>query len=555
MPETLGNRVAPARGRSGGQRRDARGGPEWRLLNSGHYNGHVRDQPADAYRELFERSSDAILIIEGETFVDCNQATVEMLRYASREQVLRTHPSELSPEVQPDGRQSFEKANEMIRIAFERGSHRFEWDHMRADGEVFPVEVLLTAVEEGGKRTLHVVWRDITERKRLEDRLRHALKMEAIGKLAGGIAHDFNNLLVPILANADLLALEHPQDEETLALVREISLAGKRAAELTRQLLAYSRRQVLEPKVVDLNEIVSEVQRMLRRLIREDVQLELRLAKEPCRVKADPGQLQQVLLNLASNARDAMGPGGLLMIETRRVDLDSETVGLNAELPPGPYALLEISDTGHGIAPDLISKIFDPFFTTKGVGRGTGLGLSTVYGIVSQSGGDVQVRSEVGHGTTFRILLPLTQEPRTQAAAPQQRASPPPAATAPQGGSERILVAEDEPGVAALIPRVLERNGYAVVLAHDGLEAAELYEQEGARFDLLLTDVIMPRLGGPALARKLRSDDPGLKLLFASGYTNEALTNRGDLEEGVDLLRKPFSARELLEKVRAVLDG
>ena len=279
------------------------------------------DAPRDPYRELFERSADAILIIEGETFIDCNDATVKMLRYSRKEDVLKTHPSELSPPFQPDGRPSFEKANEMIAIAFERGSHRFEWDHKRADGEVFPVEVLLTAVQERGRRVLHVVWRDITERKELEEKLRQAQKMEAIGKLAGGIAHDFNNLLVALLGHSQLLADLLRGQEQAGEHLHEIRRAGERAADLVRQLLAFGRKQELRPAALDLNHLVLDLRKLLERLIGEDVRLETSTAEGTVAVRADRGQLEQVLLNLAANARDAMPDGGALTIETERVQL------------------------------------------------------------------------------------------------------------------------------------------------------------------------------------------------------------------------------------------
>ena len=289
----------------------------------------------DPYRELFERSADAILIIEGETFVDCNDATVEMLRYRSREQMLQTHPSELSPSHQPDGRKSFEKANEMIAIAFDRGSHRFEWNHVRADGELFPVEVLLTTVAEPGRRTLHVVWRDITDRKRLEEELRHAQKMEAIGKLTGGIAHDFNNLLVAVLGHSDLLEplLEGlPEAQEHVAGIR---YAGESAAGLVRQLLAFGRKQRLSSVPFDLNELVRATGTLLQRVIGEQIVLVTSLDDEPVPTKADRGQLEQVLLNLAANGRDAMLDGGELRIETGCVRQHSRRTESGVDVPRG----------------------------------------------------------------------------------------------------------------------------------------------------------------------------------------------------------------------------
>ena len=507
----------------------------------------TKDAPRDPYRELFERSPDAILIIDGETFVDCNQATVNMLRYASREDVLETHPSELSPELQPDGRSSYEKANEMIMLAFERGCHRFEWDHKRADGEVFPVEVLLTAVPRGDHKILHVVWRDITERKRLERELRQAQKTEAIGQLTGGIAHDFNNLLVSILGHADLIELDIEDRQRLLEHVDEIRDAADRAAALVSQLLAFSRKQVLKPRVVDLNGIVDRLLAMIHRLIGEDILIVRRSAKGHLRIKADPSQIEQVVLNLVTNARDAMPRGGQLALETAEIAVDEHTIGATAGLPPGRYAVLVVTDTGEGIAPDVLPSIFDPFFTTKEPGRGTGLGLSTVHGIVKQSAGDISVFSEVDHGASFKVFLPLTLE----------RPQPIPSSLPPRpagGNTETILVVEDESAVADLVSEVLQHEGYTVHIAENGEAALERIEKEDLAFDLLLTDVVMPHMSGPDLCSRLWEDRPALRVLYASGYTDDALTVRGVLEQDVDLIQKPFTPRVLVDRVRAALD-
>jgi two-component system cell cycle sensor histidine kinase/response regulator CckA len=503
----------------------------------------------DPYRELFERSADAILMIDGETFVDCNQATVDMLRYKNKAELLQTHPSELSPELQPDGRASFEKANEMMAIAFEKGSHRFEWEHMRADGEVFPVEVLLTAVPRGDGHILHCVWRDITDRKRLEMELRQAQKMEAIGKLTGGIAHDFNNLLVSILGHAELLKLELRGSEKSRHRVDEIHRAGKRAAALVGQLLTFSRKQVLQPRVLDLNAVLVDLDSMLARLLGEDIQIETRTIAGALCVKADPGQLEQMIMNLATNARDAMPEGGTLTFETSEIVVSGPRPGDLPRLKNGPYAVLSVTDTGVGMPRHVIDKIFDPFFTTKERGKGTGLGLSTVYGLAKQSGGDVTVQSEPGQGTQFRIFLPVTNEPLeplTGGQATESEVSP--------GGTETVLVVEDEPSVGSLIESVLTGKGYKVLRAANGEEALDLVATCELDFDLLLTDVVMPRMGGPELAKELRRSRPELKVLFASGYTDNALTKRGALDEGVDLLQKPFSPPLLLRRVREALD-
>ncbi len=497
-----------------------------------------RSDPPDLYRELFELSADAILIIEGDAFVDCNPAAVEMLRYGTKEEVLRAHPSALSPPHQPDGRPSFEKANEMIALAFERGSHRFEWDHLRADGEVFPVEVLLTAMSRrDGGPILHTVWRDITERKRLEGELRQSLKMEAIGKLAGGIAHDFNNLLVGILGYADLLLdrLERPEDRQA---AEQILGAGERAASLVRQLMLFSRKQELMPQVVSLCGVLTEIERLLGRIIGEHIDLRFERCAAPVWVQVDPSQLEQVVVNLAANARDAMPEGGILQVRVARSDAPEG-------LPAGRYAMLEVQDTGRGMDAQTARRAFEPFFTTKPQGSGTGLGLATVYGVAQQAGGTVTLASGPA-GTTVRVYLP-----EIEAELPVR--SPPPSTASKDGGDETILLVEDEATVAALVLGVLERKGYRVLLARDGVEALALWEQEPTgSIDLLLTDVVMPRMGGLALARALEQTGHAPPVLFMSGYTSDHLD--GARDGPIDLVEKPFIVRQLLLRVRRAID-
>jgi len=504
---------------------------------------NLDDSPGhDQYREFFERSADAILIIDDDTFVDCNQATVDLLRYGSKDELLQTHPSELSPEYQPDGRPSFEKANEMIALAFDNGSHRFEWEHVRSDGIAFPVEVLLTPITRNGRSLVHVAWRDISERKRLEDELRQAQKMEAIGKLTGGIAHDFNNLLVAILGYADLLDMELSGQDELQEFVGQIRLAGDRAATLVRKLLAYSRKQVLEPEVFDLNQTLAELTRMLVPMLGEDIVFTTDLCVEPLFIKADPGQLEQVVVNLASNARDAMPGEGTLTLATRRIQRTDATGNQTT------FAAVRMTDSGEGISAEDIEKIFDPFFTTKGLDQGTGLGLSTVHGIIKQSGGDISVCSVPGEETVFEIYLPLTQE-RPSDRQPGRTRSPRASLTA----AETILLVEDEPAVSELIQTVLRQEGFKVHAAGNGREALELVESLDLKPDLLLTDVIMPEMGGPELAKQLEAKMPSLKVLFSSGYTDSALISRGALEEGVELIQKPFIPAVMVDRLRNML--
>lgn len=508
----------------------------------------VREAETDQYRALFEQSADAILIIDGDTFVDCNQATVDMLRYGNKEELLRTHPSELSPPTQPDGRSSFEKANEMIAIAFKEGSHRFEWDHKRADGEVFPVEVLLTVVPQGDRTILHTVWRDITDRKRLELQLLHSQKMEAIGKLAGGIAHDFNNLLVVIIGSAELLANAVSDKPALRDLADQVRHAGERAANLTRQLLAFSRKQLLQPKVIDLNAILVDLEKLLGRLIGEDVVLVTQLHDSAVKIKADPGQMEQVVINLVTNARDALVDGGTITLQTSMVVIDEQANHLSLGLEPGCYAKLAVTDNGRGMGEDVVKQAFDPFFTTKEVGQGTGLGLSTVYGIVKQSQGDVTLESVPDRGSTITIYLPEI------AADDSAVAQQPTETTVFLGGHETILVAEDEPAVSALVARVLRQQGYRVLIASDGVEAFARYKKHCKEIDLVFTDVVMPNLCGPDLVRLLHNEGFDPNVLFASGYMDSEFDQVKAMGEEDNLILKPFSPGDLLRRVREALD-
>lgn len=500
----------------------------------------------DPYRELFERSADAILIIEDGRFVDCNEATVALLRYQNKAALLRTHPSELSPAVQPDGRDSFEKANQMIALALANGSHRFEWDHVRADGEVFPVEVLLTAVQREGKQIIHVVWRDISERKLLETQLRHAQKMEAIGQLAGGIAHDFNNILVAILGNAELLAQQTQDRPDLLESVEEIAQAGERAARLVRQLLIFSRKQELTLRRLDLRQVLDDLVGLLRRLIGENLDFALLLPEPPVPVKADKSQLEQVVINLVANARDAMPKGGKLRVALDLEELRDTPPGARQSVGAGAYAAITVSDTGLGMDEATMARAFDPFFTTKSLGHGTGLGLATVYSIAQSSGGCVTLQSEPDRGTTVKVYLPLSQGVN----ATPSNIKPPPA----QGGGETILVVEDDEGVSGLVVELLRRKGYRVLHAKDGMRALQIWEQESTRIDLILTDMVMPRMGGATLAAQLSLQKSPPRILFMSGHADQSIKNLSSRGIHVELLEKPFSPDDLIGSVRRAID-
>jgi PAS domain S-box-containing protein len=419
---------------------------------------------------------------------------------------------------------------------FTRGDGRIDWVRwevrpwMRADGAI------------GGILIFSEV---ITERRVLEDQFRQAQKMEAVGRLAGGVAHDFNNLLTVITSYSTLLLDDLGATDPRREDLNEIQKAATAAAGLTRQLLAFSRQQVLEPKVLDLNEVVAGAGKMLQRLIGEDVALVTVLAPDLGAVKADPGQIEQVIMNLAVNARDAMPDGGKLTIETSNVELDDTSILEHRPVSPGAYVLLAVSDTGIGMDEATQANLFEPFFTTKETGKGTGLGLATVYGIVKQSGGFIWVYSEPGVGTTFKIYLPRVNEtpPELPGRSPEAF-----------HGTETVLLAEDAAGVRAVAREVLKRNGYSVIPASDGQAALELAASHSGPIHLLVTDVIMPEMSGRQLADRLREVRSELKVLFVSGYTDDAIIRHGILEPGIAFLQKPFTPEVLARKVRAVLD-
>jgi PAS domain S-box-containing protein len=402
--------------------------------------------------------------------------------------------------------------------------------------------------EDGEFQGLMCLAQDITQSRRLEEQLHQAQKMEAVGQLAGGIAHDFNNLLTIITGYADMLLDVLPPGDEPRQLATEIRNAGERSAALTRQLLAFSRRQVLMPQVLNLNSVVAETDKLLRRMIGEDIEVRTTLHPSLPTVHADGGQLAQVLLNLAVNARDAMPHGGLLIIETSPLEIDEAFVTAHQVLKPGAHVLLTVTDTGSGMTPDVQSRIFEPFFTTKEPGKGTGLGLAVAHGIIKQSGGHIDVYSELGRGTTFKIYLPCAARGKTLTTAL-------PANPANARGTEVVLLVEDECGVRTFASKALERFGYTVLAAATPAEAVTLAQSFARRIDLLLTDVVMPELSGRRLCELLRAERPELKTLFMSGYTSDAVVRQGIVDAEVAFIQKPFSPVALAQKVREVLDA
>jgi PAS domain S-box-containing protein len=433
----------------------------------------------------------------------------------------------------------------------------FERTYKRKDGTTLPVviEDALIRDADGMITGIHTTIRDVTELKRVEkemvdlqEQLRQSQKIEAIGQLAGGIAHDFNNLLTVIKGYTQLALLDLKGNDPLRESIQEIQKAAQRAADLTRQLLAFSRRQILDLKVLDLNSLLKDTDKMLRRIIGENIQLVTLLSEDLGRVRIDPGQIEQVIFNLALNARDAMPSGGKLTIETANVELDKEYAHTHIGVIPGHYVRLSVSDTGVGMSQEVREKAFDPFFTTKEQGKGTGLGLSTVYGIVNQSKGNIWVYSEPGHGTIFKIHLQRVEGELDSLQERDETDSCP-------GGKETVLLVEDEPSVRDLANRLLKQQGYTVLEAANGEEALRLVQENvGERIHLLLTDVVLPQIGGRELADKLKIFRPDLKVLYTSGYTDYAIVHHGVLDSGTHFLQKPFSLKTLSRKVREVLD-
>ena len=484
-------------------------------------------------------------LYRGARIAECNDAMARMYGYRDAHELVGTALADLHD--------VHDQANrEQIR-SFIRAGYRLSDSETREHAKDGKPRVFLNNVvgfiEDGHIVRVWGTQRDVTDQRHLEEQFRQAQKMEAVGQLAGGIAHDFNNLLTAILGNTQLLLRDLPPGDSKRGDVEEIRKASERAASLTRQLLAYSRRQMLQPEVLDLNVVVAEMDKLLRRLIGENIALETLLAPDLGRVRADPNQIEQVLVNLAVNARDAMadGGGGTLTIETANVDLDEAFTQAHLGSKAGPHAMFAVTDTGTGMDATVRAHLFEPFFTTKEVGKGTGLGLATVYGIVKQSDGYISVSSEPGRGSSFKVYLPrLDARPRTSSPAIKGLAG---------RGTETILVVEDEPAVLALSRRALEAHGYVVLAASDATTALRLVERHGGTIHLLLTDVVMPGMSGRDLADQLAARRSGTRVLYMSGYPGDAVVQHGELHPGASFLQKPFSADGLARKVRDVLDA
>jgi two-component system, cell cycle sensor histidine kinase and response regulator CckA len=498
------------------------------------------ERTAERYRMLFEASPLPMWVYEADTlrFLAVNDAAVRKYGW-TRDEFLEMTIKDIRP---PEELPSL-LLNVQAGDGF--GSPRPDtWRHQTKDGQLLDVEITAGRIEFDGRRAALVLAHDVSEKMQLQRRLNEAEKMEAVGRLAGGVAHDFNNLLTVIGGYAEILLQQENEREE----LQEIARAAQQASALTRQLLAFSRRQVLHPRVLDLNQIVSSMEGMLQRIIGDDVSVAVKLADGLAHVEADRAQIERVILNLAANARDAMRDGGALTIETANVELDEAQVANHGDGAAGPHVLLAVSDTGIGMDEDVRRHLFEPFYTTKPAGQGTGLGLATVFGVVKQSGGGIYVYSEPGRGSTFKIYLPATAasgtEAETDGADPGVRR-----------GTETIMVVEDDAGVRELARLMLEANGYEVLAVEDAAEAMSVCTENPARVDLLLTDVVMPGVNGRVLAERLGEVSPAMRVLFMSGYSDEAVHRHGQITDNAAFLEKPFTERALAHKVREVLDG
>ncbi|HEV8064978.1 MAG TPA: PAS domain S-box protein [Acidimicrobiales bacterium] len=521
------------------------------------------------FRGLLEAAPDAIVGVDSQGLIALVNSQAERLFGYERSEMIGQKVELLVPEakrsVHPERRSRY--VNDPLPRPMGAG---MELAGRRKNGSEFPAEISLSAIETADGLLVSAAVRDVSERieaqaererlraeaqrERLEGQLHQSQRLESLGQLAGGVAHDFNNLLGAILNYAAFVVEEVEKLPDGLAPVetlrndaQQIRRAAERGAELTHQLLAFGRREVVQPQVLDLNRVVRGVEQLLRRTLGEHVELLADLAAEVSPVLADPGQLEQVLVNLAVNARDAMGSGGALTIDTGDVDVDEAFAAANIDLVPGRYVRLRVSDDGAGMSAEVVEHAFEPFYTTKPKGEGSGLGLATVYGIVTQAGGHAHIYSEVGVGTTFSALFPATDQPAPESASsggPKQH-----------HGGETVLVVEDEAAMREVTRRILDRNGYKVLVAVNGAEALDLSANFDAPIHLLLTDVIMPQMLGKDVAEAITATRPATRVLYMSGYAQPVLASQGTLDAGVTLLEKPFSEAGLLEKLREVLDA
>jgi PAS domain S-box-containing protein len=519
-----------------------------------------KERENQAFRKrVFESSVIPIVIFETKTFsiIDCNPAAAKIYGYTSVEETLGKTPLDVSTPTQYDGTDSTEKSLLYYKKTLEQGMIAIEWRHQRPDGEVWDAEIHVISFTSGGRSLLQMTLKDITEhkaaeeaRERLQSQLRQAQKMEAVGHLAGGIAHDFNNMLSVVMGNTELalMGLRDSADKGLTHRLKSIHDAASRSAGLVRQLLAFARKQTINPIVLDINGTIAGMLNVLRRLIGEDIELVWIPGHEIRKVKIDPSQIDQILANLIVNARDAIGGVGKVTIKTENGTVDEDGSLDSADFEAGRYVVLSVSDTGCGMSKETMEQIFEPFFTTKEIGRGTGLGLATVYGIAKQNDGFVRVSSEPGLGSMFRIYLPAI-DARASASEMQKSSE-----GLPQG-AETILIVEDDSDILELAEMVLKPLGYTVLSAKTTDGAIDIALSHDGKIDLLLTDVIMPKMNGRQLADQIGQLHPGINTLYMSGYTSEIIAHHGKLEAGVHFISKPFSVRALAVKVREILDG
>ncbi|MBI5198621.1 MAG: PAS domain S-box protein [Nitrospirae bacterium] len=500
------------------------------------------------FRSLVQSAVDGIISADSSgKIISWNSGAEKIFGYAEEEVILKPLTILIPERYREAHQKGFERMHSTgeSRIA----GKILELNGLRKDGGEFPLEISLSLWKFREETCCTAIVRDITEHKNLEEQLRHAQKMEAIGQLAGGIAHDFNNMLNAIIGFGSLMEMNMNNDDPNRTHLKEILGAGERATHLTKGLLAYSRKQIIDLKPENLNEIIRAVEKFLRSIIGADIELKMILSDKELIAMVDSSQIQQVLMNIATNARDAMPDGGELIIEAGIVQMDEKYVKMHGYGELGFYALISITDTGIGMDEKTTKRIFEPFFTTKETGKGTGLGLSIVYGIIKQHGGFINVYSEPGRGTTFKIYLPFIKSDVEEAGTIQETAP------YPAGGTEMVLIAEDNEAVRKLIRDALERFGYKVIAAEDGEDAIEKFMENKEEIRLLLLDLIMPRKNGKEVYEKIKEIKPDIKAIFLSGYTADILFKRGILDEGSDFILKPVSPREILRKVREVLDS
>ncbi len=510
---------------------------------------HNKAEEALKFRaEMLDRATDSITVSDLDGNIVYVNETACLARGYSKEEFMGMTTFDL---VNSENTRKFHERVEEIQ---KKGRIIFETEIFHKDGAVIPVEMHSQIIEVDGRKLVLNVISDITERKKaenekaqMEQQLHQNQRLESVGRLAGGVAHDLNNMLTPILGFGELLQVKTNSDEERREYLEEIMKAGRRARDLVRQLLAFSRKQTLEFKTIDLNILLKDFEKLLRSTIREDINIRLIPAESLPLIHGDVGQVEQVVMNLVVNAQDAMPDGGVLTIETTLVELDESYAAEHAEVTPGPYIMLAVSDTGHGMDAEISKHIFEPFFTTKDKDKGTGLGLSTVYGIVKQHGGNIWVYSEPGKGTTFKVYLPVSRETLIEKETEEKKDTV-------THGSETVLLAEDDEIVRKLAMTVLEQNGYTVITANNGAEALLALESHDGPVHLLLTDIVMPEMNGRELFNTIVEKYPNLKVLYMSGYTYDVIAHRGVLDEGVAFIQKPFAIHDLAVKIREVLD-